>query len=145
MNNEPKRDVPPLLRIFGVKGAEKGLLDFFRVVFVLLLAYAVTILLIKSANQRIHTLDDLSNDIPRDSILYKSISEMDGDVQSSYVASINQMLEKPNHISKKLCKVITVSLSTAMLSEFIVSGNVTKPTNVVAKTFIFAILNTFFS
>lgn len=145
-NNTPhSRPVPPILKTLGIKDAEKGLLDFLRVVFVLLLSYAIVALILKSNAPRVYTLDDISDVVKPDSIIYRSICELDEGVRSPYILSIKKSFDNPPKVSKKLSRTVAASIMTAMLSEFIVSGNVTKPSNVVAKTFIFAVLNMFFS
>lgn len=137
-----RRDVPPILKTLGVKSAAGCFMNFLRLVLVGCLCYSVVMLILKSNKPRKYTLQDLDGLVPPETILHKSACELNEDLQSAYIMSIRKSLEPPPMISKKLSRTVMVSIITAMLSEFIISGNVTKPSNVVAKTFIFTVLNT---
>lgn len=140
------KEVPSFLKAVGIKKADSKINDFVRGVFVVILIYMFVAVLFKNTEEQQMTIEDISDIVKPNTILYNAIRELDDDVQCRYIQSIKKAVnDKTPPLSRRLYKTLGIALGTGILSEYIVSGNLTKPVNIISKTLIFTTLNTFFA
>lgn len=87
-------------------------------------------------------LCDIAEYVKPDTILYKSISELDHDAKKNYIKSLKQTFDPDPPIGKKYLKSIQVALVAGIASEYVVNGNFDKPVSIIPRTILFTVIST---
>lgn len=96
---------------------------------------------IYSEHQETVRLDDLSEVVKKDTIMYNAIMELDDCAREKYLRSLKKTFEKePPTLFNKYYKSVQVALLAGVCSEYIVNGNGSKPIAIVGKTVVYTLL-----
>lgn len=132
--------VPPVvkdvLQKTGFKPAQSYKHAILRIV-LLLAVIGVVVYSIYDNKEEIVTLEEVSHLIKPNTILYKSILEMDEKCQNEYLKSMKKTLSPDPTKFKKYLDNIKVALIAGIATEYIMNGNTSKPIGAVAKTIVF--------
>lgn len=134
-------DSPPIRQLIystGIKPAESKFHEYLRR---LLCAIILLIIIWEIATEKpeIICIEDLEPAIKKDSLMYKCISEIDGEAQQKYLRSLKHTLNKSEPgILKRYSKSIKITLAAGVCSEYIINGNMAKPMGIIAKTIVYS-------
>lgn len=120
----------------GIKPAESQLHNYGRSIVVFLLLVLI-IYEIYSEKQESDRLDDISDIIKQDTILYNSILELEPECRYKYVRFLKStLLKSPPTMAEKYLKNISIAVIVTICSEYIINGNTAKPMGSVGRTII---------
>ncbi len=138
---KPIRQLPSIMVKTGMKPTQYKLHNVFRILLVIALCVAM-FLSVKLDNPKVITLTEVSDKIPRGSIMYDMISEMEPEAQACYLRSLRSTLTPPDSRLKKYLKGIQLALMAGIISEYVINGNVAKPMGILSKTIIYSAVTT---
>ena len=140
MNNSPS--IHPIIHSTGVKPATSRIHEYMRRLLCLILIFII-IWGIFTEESEVIAIEDLEPSIKKDSLMYRTIQEMDGDAQQKYLRSLKQTLDQTEpSLLKKYSKSIKIALIAGLYSEYIINGNISKPIGIVAKTVVYSAIST---
>jgi hypothetical protein len=126
----------------GIKAAESKLHEYGRAIAIVLLLGLIT-WKIYSETPVIGQMEEIDHIFKPDSILYNAVMELDPTIRTKYIKHMKATLTRtPESIFSRYCKNVGIALVAGICSEYIISGNPSKPIGGIAKTIVFATWNT---
>lgn len=129
-------NVHPLARV-GVRPAESQKHAYARAIIMLALIGFV-IWCIYAEVEETNDIDELHEFIKKDTIIYNSLMELDPKYRSMYIKSLKSTFNDSSEtFYSKYYHSVIAALIAGVGSEYIISGNLTKPLSGVARTVIY--------
>lgn len=129
----------------GVREAENRFHAYGRSIAIVILI-GIIIWGVYSEHQETLRIDDLSDTVKKDTILYKSIMELDECARAKYLKSLKKTFEKvPPTLFDKYYKGLKGALVAGVCSEYIINGNASKPMSIIGKTAVFTLIMVYLS
>lgn len=134
-----------LLARVGVRSAESQIHAYTRTVIMLALIGFI-IWCIYAEVEETNDIDELHEFIKKDTIIYNSLMELDPKYRSMYIKSLKSTFSDSSEtFYSKYYHSVIAALIAGIGSEYIISGNLTKPLSGVARTVIYNTLGTIIS
>ncbi len=144
-SNSGKPLVKQLITKFGVKPVDSKWPNFLRTVCFgfLLAAVLVTIIFDRCRSEPDY---DISGIAVPGTAAYTILMDLDEPIRKNIIAKLHELKnEKKKSLFRTYANNVITALAAGVVSEYIVSGNATKPMNIVARTVLFTLLNTIIS
>lgn len=120
----------------GIRPAESQIHNYGRSIVVFLLLILI-IYEIYSEKQESVQLDDISDIIKQDTILYNSVMELEPECRHNYIRYLKTaLLKSPPSMAEKYLKNISIAIVVTICSEYIINGNTAKPMGSVGRSII---------
>jgi hypothetical protein len=133
------------LSVIGVKPAESTFHERLRIIIVMFIVGTMSWLIYQEDHKQ-EEEGELQNYINENSILYRSINEVDPICKKKYIKFLKTTFEaKEETIFDKYYKNVVIALGAGICSEYIITGNLSKPLGVVSKTVLYSSMNTLLS
>ncbi len=141
INNEPAA-IKKAITMFGVKPINRKWPNFIRMTIFLMLiaAVAITIVMDKCTSEPIYNISQV---VKPGSTAYNALMDLDDSTRWAVIMKLHEAKnEKKKSMIRKYTNNVFTALASGVVAEYIVSGNITKPMNIVARTILFTLLNT---
>lgn len=142
IDSSDKPSVKQIITKFGVKPVDSKWPNFLRTVCFgfLIAAVIVTIVLDRCRSDPNY---DISGIAVPGTAAYAVLMDLDEPMRKTIIAKMHEIKsEKKKSLFKTYASNVITALAAGVVSEYIVSGNATKPMNIVARTVLFTLLNT---
>lgn len=133
--------VKAVLQKTGFKVASSRTHAILRIL-LFILVVVLLVLSIKSEQKKDDILDRVDDIVEPGTILHRTVMNMSEENRYKYLKSLENIFKSEESVSQRYINGVKFALIAGILSEYIINGNTSKPTNIISKTVIFNIIYT---